>query len=243
LKDGKIIAIGKSEETLTSENIRKVFSVDTIVKRHPVTGFFHVIPVSRPLNQQQKSISIHLISGCGTGSPVMKILKDEGYFLTAGVLNLLDTDQETAQLLKIPTTSEAPFSPITKEAHKANLGMIRKADVLVITPTQFGEGNLRNLEAAEKAMNEGMPILLLENGPNEERDFTNGKATKYLSELKNNGAIIAKSNKELLNSLEKLELKNNGNSKINTQQQTMIRKKRNEKTKLKPVSFGKRNTF
>jgi iron complex transport system ATP-binding protein len=211
LKDGKIVAVGKSEETLTSENVRKVFNVDTIVKKHPVTGFFHVIPISRPNNQQQKSLSIHLISGCGTGSPVMKILKDEGYFLTAGVINLLDTDHETAQLLKIPTTSEAPFSPITEEAHKSNLRMISKADVLVITPTQFGDGNLRNLEAAEAAMKEKIPIILLENGPNGERDFTNGKATKYLTELKESGAITAKGNKELLHFLEELELKNHKN--------------------------------
>jgi iron complex transport system ATP-binding protein len=212
LNDGKIVAVGKSNETLTSENVRKVFSVDTIVKKHPVTGYLHVIPMSRPLNQQQKSISVHLISGCGTGSPVMKLLKDEGYFLTAGVLNLLDTDHETAQLLKIPTISEAPFSPITEEAHTANLKMISKANVLVITPTQFGDGNLRNLEAAEMAMKEGIPIILLENGPDEKRDFTNGKATKYLTELENNGAITVKSNKELLHVLDKLELKNNKNS-------------------------------
>jgi iron complex transport system ATP-binding protein len=182
------------------------------VKKHPVTGFLHVIPVSRPLNQKQKTLSVHLISGCGTGSPVMKILKDEGYFVTAGVLNLLDTDEETAQLLKIPITSEAPFSPITEEAYKANLKIISKANVLVITPTQFGDGNLRNLEAAETALKKGIPTILLENGPDEERDFTKGKATKYLTSLKNNGAITVKSNKELLQFLDKLEKKNNKNS-------------------------------
>jgi iron complex transport system ATP-binding protein len=209
LNDGKIVAVGKSDETLTSENVRKVFGVDTIVKKHPVTGFFHVIPISRPINQQQKSLSIHLICGCATGSPLMKILKDEGYFVTAGVLNLLDTDQETAQLLKIPTTSEAPFSPITEEAHTANLKMISKANVLVITPTQFGAGNLRNLNAAETALEKGIPTILLEDGSIEERDFTKGKATKYLTKLKNNGAITVKNTSELLHFLDKLEKKNN----------------------------------
>jgi iron complex transport system ATP-binding protein len=212
LNDGKIAAVGKSDETLTSENIRKVFSVDTIVKKHPVTGFLHVIPISRPINQQQKSLSVHLICGCGTGSPLMKILKDEGYFVTAGVLNLLDTDQETAQLLKIPITSEAPFSPITKEAHTANLQMISLAKVIVITPTQFGDGNLRNLEAAETALEKGIPTILLEDRSIEERDFTNGKATKYLTKLKNNGAITVKSTSELLQFLDKLENKNNKDS-------------------------------
>jgi len=211
LNDGKIVAVGKSNETLTSENVRKVFNVDTIVKKHPITGYLHVIPISRPINQQQKSLSIHLICGCGTGSPLMKILKDEGYFVTAGVLNLLDTDQETAQLLKIPITSEAPFSPITEEAHTANLKMISKANVIVITPTQFGDGNLRNLNAAETALEKGIPIILLEDGSIEERDFTKGKATNHLTKLKNNGAITVKSTSELLHFLDKLENKNNKN--------------------------------
>ncbi len=38
--------------------------------------------------------------------------------VTAGVLNMLDTDYETAELLKIPTVSEAPFSPITDQSKK-----------------------------------------------------------------------------------------------------------------------------
>ncbi len=209
LNDGKIVAIGKMNETLTSENVKKVFSVDTIVKKHPITGSLYVIPISRPIIQKQKSLLVHLICGGGTGSPVMKTLMDEGYRVTAGVLNLLDTDQETAQLLSVPTTNDAPFSPISDEAHKANLQMISKANVLVVTPTQFGEGNLRNLDAAETALKEGTPTILLEDGPIKERDFTNGKATKYLLKLKNNGAITVKSISELVTFLDNLETKNN----------------------------------
>jgi iron complex transport system ATP-binding protein len=213
LKDGKIVAVGKSDATLTSENVKKVFSVDTIVKKHPITGQLHVIPISRPVIQQQKSLIVHLICGSGTGSLVMKTLLDEGYRVTAGVLNLLDTDQETAQLLAIPTTNEAPFSPITKEAHKANLQMISKADVLVITPTQFGDGNLRNLDAAETALKDGIPIVILEDGPIEERDFTNGRATEYFKKLKNKGAVTVKNPCELLQFLDTLETKNGATAK------------------------------
>ncbi len=209
LNDGKIVAVGESDETLTSENVRKVFGVDTIVKKHPVTGCLHVIPISRPINLVPKSLIVHMICGGGTGSPVMKILLDEGYRVTAGVLNLLDTDQETAQLLKIPTINEAPFSPITEESHKANLQMISKANVLVITPTQFGGGNLHNLDAAETALEAGIPTILLEDGPIEERDFTNGKATEYLMKLKNKGAITVKNIRELVIFINNLETKNN----------------------------------
>lgn len=209
LKEGKIVAVGESNKTLTSENVRKVFNVDTIVKKHPVTGSLHVIPISRPQNRQRKSIVIHLICGGGTGSLIMKILTDEGYTITAGVLNLLDTDHETAQLLGVPTTNEAPFSPITDEAHKANLQMISKTNVLVIAPTQFGGGNLRNLVAAEKALELGIPIIIFEDGTMQERDFTKGKATNYITKLKNSGAQTVKNTGELLHYLETLENKNN----------------------------------
>lgn len=212
LKDGKIVAVGKSDETLTTENVKEVFNVDTIVKKHPMTGTLHVMPISRSMNLVPKSLVVHIISGSGTGSNVMKTLLDEGYRLTAGVLNLLDTDQETAQLLKIPTTNEAPFSPITEEAHKANLMMIRKVNVVVITPTQFGEGNLRNLQAAETALKEGIAVVLIEDGPIEERDFTKGKATKAIEKLKSKGAETVKNNCELLEFLTNLEDKNSGKS-------------------------------
>jgi iron complex transport system ATP-binding protein len=87
--------------------------------------------------------------------------------------------------------------------------MIRKADVLVITPTQFGDGNLRNLDAAETALSEGIPTVLLENGPFKERDFTNGKATKSLEKLKNSGAITVNSIQELVKFINNLETKYN----------------------------------
>jgi iron complex transport system ATP-binding protein len=150
-----------------------------------------------------------LISGAGTGSPVMKTLLDEGYRLTAGVLNLLDTDHETAQLLSIPTTNEAPFSPITDEAHKANLEVIKKANVVVVTPTQFGGGNLRNLDAAKTALENGITTVLFEDCPICDRDFTKGKATEYVEELKAKGAVTVKTVRELVDFLNHLESKNN----------------------------------
>jgi hypothetical protein len=51
---------------------------------------------------------------------LMKALVDEGYAVTAGVLNLLDSDFETSQMLKVPAVTEAPFSPITDKTNNDN---------------------------------------------------------------------------------------------------------------------------
>ncbi|MCX8151082.1 MAG: ABC transporter ATP-binding protein [Candidatus Bathyarchaeota archaeon] len=207
LKDGKIVAVGEASQTLTSENVKKVFRVDAVVKKHPLTGSLYVTPISKPQNQKSRRTVVHIICGGGSGSSVMKLLADEGFTVTAGVLHLLDTDQETAQLLSITTVNEAPFSPITDEAHEANLKLAKKANVLVIAPTQFGAGNLRNLEVAQAALEKGVPTVILEDGPIEERDFSKGQAKKYLLKLKNEGAITIKSLTELLVFLNSIEEK------------------------------------
>jgi len=201
LKNGKIFSAGDIADVLTSENIKNVFNVDAIVKKHLVTNSVFVIPLSPQKASPSRKCSIHLICGAGTGTTLMKILLDEGYSITAGVLNVLDTDFETAQFLKIPVTTEAPFSPITEKTQKANLAMISDASTVVLTSVPFGFGNLQNLEAAIAAVERGIPTFVIEEVPIEKRDFTRGKAKALLTELKSNGAEFVKDQNELLSML------------------------------------------
>jgi iron complex transport system ATP-binding protein len=210
LKKGKVFSAGNLTEVLTSENIKSVFRVDAIVQKHFVTNSVFIIPLSPQKTTPSRKCSIHLICGAGTGTELMKILLDEGYSVTAGVLNVLDTDFETAQFLKIPVTTEAPFSPITEKTHDNNLEMISKASTVVLTSVPFGFGNLQNLEAAIDAVERGVPTFVIEEVPIEKRDFTKGKAKALLAELKNRGAEFVKNQNELLSllnvSVEKLRI-------------------------------------
>lgn len=202
LKKGKIFSAGTLSEVLTSENIKGVFNVNAIVRKHLVTNSIFVIPLSPQKNPQSKKCAVHLICGAGTGTTLMKILLDEGYSVTAGALNILDTDFETAEFLKIPVITEAPFSPITQKTHKENLAMIDKASTIVLTSVPFGFGNIRNLEAAKEALELGIPTFVIDEVPIERRDFTQGKAKKLLSDLKSMGAIFVKNQSELLHQLD-----------------------------------------
>jgi len=210
LKNNRVFAAGSLTDVLTSENIKNVFHVDAIVKKHLVTNSIFVIPLSPQKSSPSRKCSIHLICGAGTGTTLMKVLMDEGYSVTAGVLNVLDTDFETTQFLKIPVTSEAPFSPITEKTHKANLAMISEASTVVLTSVPFGYGNLQNLEAALAALKRGIPTFVIEEVPIEKRDFTKGKARALLTKLKNEGAEFVKDQNELLSmlnvSIEKLKI-------------------------------------
>ena len=192
LKGAKIFAAGPVENVLTSENIKAVFRVDAIVKKSLVTDSLFVIPLTPQKSSTPRNCAIHIIGGAGTGTVVMKALVDEGYEVTAGVLNMLDTDYETAELLKIPTVSEAPFSPITEQSERLLSEMISKSAIIVVTSVPFGYGNLSNLEEALSAVKRGVRTYVIDEVPIESRDFTNGKATALMADLKKAGAIFIK---------------------------------------------------
>jgi len=194
LSRGHIVAIGSLEEVLSRRNIEEVFEVKAVTKRNPITGILYVLPITTTKVNTVKptGMKVHLICGGGSGASLMRELVEHGYRVTAGVVNTLDTDCEAASALEIPLVSEAPFSPISEEAHKANLAMVEAAAVVVVSYAPIGYGNLRNLEAAKESLKQGKTTILLEEVPIEERDFTRGEATRLYRELRDEGALIAR---------------------------------------------------
>ncbi|RSN72857.1 MAG: heme ABC transporter ATP-binding protein [Thermoproteota archaeon] len=201
LNGGRIVSMGAVDDVLTSENIKKVFQVDAIVKRNPITGSLYVIPALIRRKETDQDFSIHIICGAGTGTGLMKILAEMGFNLTVGVLNAPDTDYETAQLLNIPSVIEAPFSPISEENYRANLEIILRSDAVVISSVPFGYANLKNLEAAREAIKRGIPVIVLDDIPIEQRDFTKGEATEIIRELRDKGAVFVRNEQDLLNAI------------------------------------------
>ena len=191
LKSGKVFAAGTIDTVLTSENIKSVFKVDAIVRKNAVTNSLYVTPLSPSKASPPRNCSIHVVCGAGTGTVLMKVLLEEGYTVTTGVLNVLDTDFETAEFLNIPVISEAPFSPITEKSCKANFDLMTKAGFIVITSVPFGYGNLPNLESALEAVKQGIPTYVIEEEPIESRDFTGGKATALMEELRKQGVSLS----------------------------------------------------
>jgi iron complex transport system ATP-binding protein len=101
---------------------------------------------------------VHLVCGGGTGAGMMRELVDAGYEVTAGVLNALDTDEETGSELGLQMAVEAPFSPVGEEAHAENLQLMCAADLVVVAAVPVSHGNARNLEAARDALAAGIPV-------------------------------------------------------------------------------------
>ena len=211
MESGNIRDCGSVGEVLTRENIERVFGIDVKVSRNPHTGKVWITPLRTGLlpGFKKKDISIHLISGGGSGTDLMIDLHGYGFSLSVGVLNALDSDFETAIGMGIPVVDEEPFSPISDEKYACNLKMIDCADVVLLADVIFGPGNLKNLLATLEAARKGKRTVVLSVNEITKRDFTKGAAEKIYEELKKSGAMIFNDRKECINYLFSLDVKPN----------------------------------
>jgi iron complex transport system ATP-binding protein len=193
MNKGKVEAIGGPGRVLTPENVRRSYGIDILVERHPITGRLQVVPYASADPDATRRMSgrkVHIICGGGSGARAMQVLHEKGFVVSAGVLNILDTDHDCASMLAIAIVSEAPFSPISDKAHEENIKMIASAEGVLVTDFPIGPGNLRNLEAAEAATMVDVLVVLLmpEHG---ERDFTGGRASEILARLMKKAKIAS----------------------------------------------------
>lgn len=208
LKEGRIYNFGSVEETISRENISRVFGSDVFVGKNPVTKKLYVSPVFNPAasmetkgREVKKQLRVHVIGGGGAASQVINLLYSAGYKVSCGVVNTLDTDHSTAQMLKIPYVSEAPFSPISKESQNKNLEFIRSSEIVILPGVEFGHGNFSNLLSVKEALKSSKKVIIIDEKNISKRDYTGGKAEKLYRSLLRGSAVVIKSYDKILRHL------------------------------------------
>jgi len=201
LHDGRVFASGRPEDVITAENVQRAYGTAVWVRRHPTSGRPYVLSLGSLAAAVRFSgaepgakLRVHVICGGGSGGPVFARLLGMGCEVTAGVINIGDTDQEAAESLGIEYVEDAPFSPISDVAERANLEFIGLADAVVIADAPFGAGNLANLHSAVQAAELGKRVAVI-GGPETfaARDFADGQAARILNLLVERGASVLES--------------------------------------------------
>jgi iron complex transport system ATP-binding protein len=206
LAEGRLLAQGSPREVVSEEHIRAAYGADVQVRLHPTTGRPYVtllsrLPVSVPPTRASR---IHLICGAGTGVALMRRLRQLGFAVSVGVVNVADSDQMEAEALDLLRVEEAPFSPISEASHRRNCDLAKAAEVVVVTGIPVGRGNLYNLDAAVRARGMGRRVLLVDDPPIAGRDFADGEAIALQRQLVNAGAELCRDTADVLARLEKL---------------------------------------
>lgn len=154
LSEGEVAAFGPPDDVLRPEIIEAVYGVRAFLHRHAGRTYLTYSP--RP--RSERLGRVHLVCGGGTGSGLMRELVDAGYDVSAGVLNALDTDEETGRELGLSMAVEAPFSPVGDEAYAENAALMRDADMVIVTAVPVSHGNERNILAAMEAAATGKAV-------------------------------------------------------------------------------------
>lgn len=186
LKDGSVFKEGTPKEVMTTKNIKHVFGVTAMIYSDLASGPLVINTAISRTDSDNSHQRIHIIGGGGSAAGIMHHLHNEGYRLTIGVLNQGDTDLSTARALGIEAVVIYPFAAIDDAAHQRNLELAAQADCCIVSNVAFGWGNLRNLEAASVAQR----LMLVEDVPISERDFTDNQATEIYNALRNNAQCI-----------------------------------------------------
>ncbi|MDD5658980.1 MAG: ABC transporter ATP-binding protein [Actinomycetota bacterium] len=208
LKDSSIYRYGDVSDVINRTNIMTVFNSDVYIGKNPFTGKLYVSPnfnlnfkYTDTVKSKSREVKIHVIGGGGAASKILNILHNSGYIISTGVINNLDTDLYTAQQLGITFVSEAPFSPISDVANSRNLELIKNSDFVILPCIEFGNGNFLNLRAAEAAINIGKKLIIIDSSKIDLRDHAEGKATKLYLDIILKGAVVLKSEDEILKAL------------------------------------------
>jgi len=154
LSEGEVAAYGPPDEVLRPEIVEAVYGVRAYLHKHAGRTYLTFSPRLRG----DRLGRVHLVCGGGTGAGLMRELVDAGYDVSAGVLNALDTDEETGSELGLSMAVEAPFSPVGDEAHAENLELMRAADLVMLAAVPVSHGNARNIEAVLEAAAAGTPV-------------------------------------------------------------------------------------
>jgi iron complex transport system ATP-binding protein len=202
MEAGTLVKPGTPVEVLEPEVLSRVYNCDLHVQQDPYTGYLQVTGAIDSLRRRQKlNRSVHVIAGGGSGIELYRRLLIEGYDVTTGVLNRLDSDAEAARALNIPAVLEQPFSPVGSDAIAQALKMVGDADAVILSQVPFGSGNLVNLTLSEAALNRGKPVFLADGIAT--RDYTEGKAAlAFITRLMQSGAKAWHSMSELMTLLQ-----------------------------------------
>jgi len=203
LSRGRRVADGSPSEVLSEELLARVWGVVADLRRDPRTGApyllpHHLVPPASPVPGTFLGRGpVHVIGGGGAGSPYLRALAEAGYRVTAGALNLLDSDLETAESLGALTAVEVPFAPLGPEVRERLRALLTAAAAIVVAPFPVGPSNLPNLEEVRGVLGRTR-VLLVRRPVGPEWDFTGGRATELLDELRRHGAREVGGVEELL---------------------------------------------
>ncbi|MBP2630393.1 MAG: hmuV 3 [Firmicutes bacterium] len=193
LANGTIVDDGKPEKVITTDNLKNAFGLHAAVYTNQVTGGLDIHTFSKPKGLLQNK-KVHIIGGNGTSGAIIRRLYEQEYQISIGILEQGDIDTAIAKAFQVESITTQNFNQMSETIKLKNKQKIETADFVVLTNCNYTEQNYFNLEMAALAKR----LIIIEDTPIEERDFTNEKATLFYKNLVQQNNVTVHKNNTLL---------------------------------------------
>ena len=177
LSQGKVVAEGPPSAVLTTTHLGAAYGVQVRVYPNAITG---ELDYHLEADAPEQRCHVHVIGGGGSAAEVLRLLSQQNYRVTTGVLSPGDTDLQVAGAFGVAAVVCDPFSGISDEAFEENRLLALEADLTIVCNLAVGRLNLRNLEAAFRARH----LVILEDEDFRDRDFTGGLGAEVYGALR-----------------------------------------------------------
>jgi len=190
LYNGRVYASGTPKEILQRSLLEKIFNINPVVGNNPITGTPYIYVANPDIRDISDKKSIHLISGGGSGSPLISRFISMGYHVSCGVLSENDTDYMVAEMHGLHVITEPPFAGISRSSEELLIKQLNTADFIIVTGMPIGMGNYTNIRVLIGIPPEKI-IFYIPDPDIQMPDYTGGEAKRLLSELIKQGVAIA----------------------------------------------------
>lgn len=152
VKDGTIVSWGPPENTVTPENIQKLFQLDT--------ANFNILTGSAELKNHFPA-SILVVAGAGTGIPVYRGLTRAGYGFITGILHQNDLDYRISQSMGVTVIGTPAFEPIREKEYFEAINWLNVVKIVIDTGFTIGSANHKNIELIQAALASQKKVVTL----------------------------------------------------------------------------------
>jgi iron complex transport system ATP-binding protein len=193
LSRGRRVADGTPAAVLSTDLLARVWGVDAELGLDRTSGLPFLIPRrlvddTPPATASLTLGPVHVVGGGGAAAPLLRALVDAGFRVTAGALNMLDTDAETAEALGVVAAVEGPFAPLGPAVRERHRALLAEARAIVVAPFAVGPTNLANLDDVRPFVGR-TATFLVRPAAGVSLDFAGGAATAARSALVEGGAL------------------------------------------------------
>lgn len=143
VKAGYVYDCGVPEDIFREEFIRQLYDLDN--------GSFDPVFGSIEFPCPKGEAETMVISACGRGVPVYRLLQKEGCPFIAGILYRNDVDYQLARQLASQVISEEPFQEISDSVYREAREAVLKCKRVIYTDIPWGNCNMRLLKLLEEA--------------------------------------------------------------------------------------------